>query len=74
MDNEIAKYIFSAFDMRTACHQVTIRDEEQFTAFEVFGKLYQFQRILFGETNRVACFQPTTDYIMQVKGHIRLCR
>ena len=44
MMNELAQYnIFSAFDLHSAYHQIQIiASEQEFTAFEANGKLYEF--------------------------------
>ena len=57
--NEMAQYrVFSAVDLRSAYHQVKLKDEDKpYTAFEASGCLYQFTRLPFGVTNGVACFQ-----------------
>ena len=53
--NKIAQYrVFSTIDLRSAYHQVPIRNESS-------GSLYQFTRIPFGVTNGVACFQRIMD-------------
>lgn len=58
--------VFSTFDLQSAYHQFPIRDDEkQFTAFEADGNLYQFNRIPFGVTNGVACFQRVLDTIIR---------
>ena len=61
--NNIAQYrVFSTIDLRSAYHQVPIRNEDKpYTAFESSGSLYQFTRIPFGVTNGVACFQRIMD-------------
>lgn len=61
--NEIAQYrVFSTIDLRSAYHQVPIRQEDKpYTAFESSGSLYQFTRVPFGVTNGVACFQRLMD-------------
>ena len=61
--NKIAQYrVFSTIDLRSAYHQVPIRNEDKpYTAFESSGSLYQFTRIPFGVTNGVACFQRIMD-------------
>jgi transposase InsO family protein len=61
--NKIAQYrVFSTIDLRSAYHQVPIRQEDKpYTAFESSGSLYQFTRIPFGVTNGVACFQRIMD-------------
>ena len=63
---QVACYgVFSALDLRSAYHQIPIRDDEKpYTAFEACGNLYQFRRIPFGVTNGVACFQRTIDQII----------
>ncbi|KAK3893024.1 hypothetical protein Pcinc_003203 [Petrolisthes cinctipes] len=65
--NKIAKYqVFSTIDLRSAYHQVPIRDEEKlYTAFEASGGLYQFTRVPFRVTNGVACFQRIMDTFIQ---------
>ena len=70
MVNTLANYeYFSTFDLKSAYHQIKIKDEEKpFTAFEANGKLYQFKRIPFGLTNGVAVFQRAiTNFIEEEK-------
>jgi len=57
--NRVASYqVFSTIDLKSAYHQVPIREEDQqFTAFEACGKLFHFKRIPFGVTNGVPAFQ-----------------
>ena len=57
--NAIAQYrVFSTIDLRSAYHQVSIREcDKPYTAFQAGSALYQFTRIPFGVTNGVACFQ-----------------
>ena len=56
---------FSTIDLKSAYHQVPIREsEKQYTAFEANGRLYQFRRIPFGVTNGVAAFQRVVDGII----------
>lgn len=64
---KIAKYkYFSSIDLKTAYHQIPIRDDErQYTAFEADGRLMEFTRIPFGITNGVACFQQVLDDIIR---------
>ena len=49
----IAQYkVFSTIDLRSAYHQVPLRQEEKsYTAFETSGDLYQFTRVPFDVTN-----------------------
>ena len=55
MVNKIAQYrVFSTIDLRSAYHQVPLKDEDKpYTAFEARGNLYQFTGLPFG----VTCFQ-----------------
>jgi hypothetical protein len=64
---KIAEFtVYSALDLKSAYHQVPIReDEKKFTAFEACGQLYQFRRIPFGVTNGVAAFQRVIDNIIK---------
>ncbi len=61
--NQIAQYtVFSTVDLKSAYHQVPIKEEEKkYTAFEANSRLYQFRTIPFGVTNRAAAFQRTMD-------------
>ena len=70
MVGDVARYkVFSTLDLRSAYHQIPIRDEEkQYTAFEADGKLFQFTRIPFGVTNGVAAFQRVMDSIVSQEG------
>ena len=65
--NKIAQYrVFSSIDLRSAYHQVPIKDEDKpYTAFESDGSLYQFTRVPFGVTNGVACFQRIMDAFIE---------
>ena len=61
----IAKYqAYSALDIKTANHQIPLREEENYTGFEADRKLHHFNRIPFGVTNGVAAFQRTIDTII----------
>ena len=66
--NKIAQYvIFSTIDLKSAYHQVPIREEDMpFTAFEADGGLYEFCRLPFGVTNGVALFQREMDNFVKV--------
>lgn len=68
--NKIAQYrVFSTIDLRSAYHQVAIKDiDKPYTAFEAGGKLYHFVRIPFGVTNGVACFQRIMDSLIKEEG------
>ena len=70
MVGDVARYkVFSTLDLRSAYHQIPIRDEEKkYTAFEADGKLFQFTRIPFGVTNGVAAFQRVMDTIVSQEG------
>ena len=61
--NKIAQYkVFSTIDLKSAYHQVPIRNEEKkYTAFEANQRLYQFRRVPFGVTNGAAAFQRSMD-------------
>ena len=55
--NKIALYRILIIDLRSAYHQVPLKEEDKlYTAFEVQGNLYQFTRLSFGVTNGVALF------------------
>ena len=63
---EIAKYkIHSSLDLKSAYHQISIKEDKPYTAFEAYDKLYQFCRIPFGVTNGVACFKRIIDKIIK---------
>ena len=63
---EITKYkIYSSLDLKSAYHQIPIKEDKPYTAFEANGQLYQFCRIPFGVTNGVACFQRMFDKIIK---------
>ena len=65
--SKIAHYrVFSTIDLRSAYHHVPIKNEDKlYTAFEACGRLYHFNRILFGITNGVACFQRIMNTIIE---------
>ncbi|XP_054287969.1 uncharacterized protein LOC129003695 [Macrosteles quadrilineatus] len=67
--NKVANYeFFSTIDLKSAYHQVKIRNEEKhYTAFEACGQLYQFKRIPFGVTNGVAAFQRVIDQVIRTE-------
>ena len=66
----IALYrIYSTIDLRSAYHQVKIKDcHKPYTAFQAGHALYQFTRIPFGVTNGVACFQRIMTTITEKAG------
>ena len=56
--NKIALYRVFTIDIRSAYHQVPLKEEDKpYKAFQVRGNLYQFTRLSFGVTNGVVCFQ-----------------
>lgn len=61
--NKVAKYRhFSTIDLKSAYHQIPIRESDKvYTAFQSGHNLYQFRRLPFGVTNGVACFQRVMD-------------
>ena len=65
--NEVSNYsVYSTLDLKSAYHQIPLReDEKKFTAFESGGRLYQFTRMPYSETNGVAAFQRTIDGIIE---------
>jgi len=65
IDKAAENSFFSKIDLKSAYHQIPLRKEDkQFTAFEVDGKLYQFTRMPFGITNAVPSFQRIMDKII----------
>ena len=69
MINDISKYkYFTTLDLKSAYHQVPIKEEDRkYTAFEIDGKLYQFNRLPFGITNGVSAFQRSVDNIIEIE-------
>ena len=67
MVQNLAKYShFSRIDLKSAYHQIPIPNKDKpFTAFEANGALYEFNRIPFGVTNGVACFQEILDNLIR---------
>lgn len=65
--NTLANYkVFSTFDLKSAYHQVPIKESDQkYTGFEANGRLYHFRRIPFGVTNGVAVFQRAMDKMVK---------
>ena len=70
MVQDISQYkYFSTFDLKSAYHQVPIREEDRkYTAFEADGKLWEFTTVPFGVTNGVSAFQRTIDKVLEVEG------
>ncbi len=67
MINNLAGYkFFSTFDLKSAYHQMPIKEADQkYTAFEANGRLYHFRRIPFGVT---AVFQRAMDKFVDEEG------
>ena len=65
--NKIARYkVFSTVDLKSAYHQIPIHeDDKPYTAFEGNKRLYHFNRVPFGETNGLLCFQRTIDQFIE---------
>ena len=70
MVRDISQYSwFSTFDLKSAYHQVPIReDERKYTAFEADGGLWEFNRMPFGVTNGVSKFQRVIDTLVEKEG------
>ena len=66
MVEDIAKNnVFSTLDLQSAYDQIPISlKDRKSTAFEAYGKLYQFTRLPFGVTNGVSAFQRSIDNIV----------
>ena len=66
LTQEIAKYkIYCSLDLKGVYHQIPIKEDQPYKAFEANGKFYQFCRIPFGVSNGVACFQRIIDKIIK---------
>ena len=67
MVNNLAIYkVYSTFDLKSAYHQVPIKETDQkYTGFEANGRLYNFRRIPFGVTIGVAVFQRAMDRFVE---------
>ena len=70
MDDVVSKLalysVFSAFDLRSAFHQVKLREEDKiYTAFQAGQRLFQFTRVPFGLRNSSAVFQRIMDDLVQ---------
>lgn len=49
---------YSTLDLKIAYHQIALQPEDQeYTAFEADGGLFQFTRVPFGLKNAIPCFQ-----------------
>ena len=59
--------MFSTIDLRSSCHQLPLRQEEKpYNPLEAGGGLFQFNRVPFGVTKGVACFQrEMTDFVLK---------
>ena len=58
LDKAAQKTVFSKIDLKSAYHQVPIKEEDRpFNAFEACGQLFEFTRLPFGLTNAVSVFQ-----------------
>lgn len=70
MVNNLEIYkVYSTFDLKSAYHQVPIKETDQkYTGFEAIGRLYHFRRIPFGVTNGVAVFQRAMDKFVEKEG------
>ena len=64
---QLSKYkLFSTFDLKAAYHQIPIREcDKPFTVFEGAGKLWEFNCVPFGVTNRVPVFQRVMDDLVE---------
>ena len=60
---KVSKYkVFSHIDLKSAYHQIKLNAKDYpLTAFEAFGRLFEFTRLCFGLTNAVAIFQRNMD-------------
>ena len=67
---KISQYkVFSTFDLKSAFHQIPIREEDKpYTAFEANGKLYQSTVLPYGVKNGVPAFMRTIDKIVEDEG------
>ena len=65
--NKIARYnIFITVDLKSAYHQIPIHEDgKPYTAFEGNKRLYHFNRVPFGVTNCLLCFQRTIDQFIE---------
>lgn len=55
--------VFRKINLKNANHQIPISEED--AAFEACGRPFYFNRIPFGVTKGVACFQRVIDKIIQ---------
>lgn len=65
--NKMAQYkVFSTVDLKSAYHQIPLKESDKpYTGFEADGGLYHFNRIPFGVTNGVSCFQREMDRFVE---------
>ena len=62
LDDSTKYQYFSKLDLKSAYHQIPLKDfDKKFAAFAAGGKLYQFIRLPFGITNAVPIFQRIMD-------------
>jgi len=53
-------------DLKSAYHQIHLQEKDQeFTAFEACGKLFQYRHLHFGVTNGASVFQRKIDSIIE---------
>ena len=65
LNNTSENLFFSKIDLKRAYHQVPMKQEDnQFTAFVVKRKLYEFIRLLFFVTNAEPAFQRNIDHFV----------
>ena len=70
MTNQIVQYrVFSTIELKSSYHQVPLCEEDKkFTPFKANGCLYQFLKMPFSVTNKVATFQWTINNFITSEG------